>query len=164
MGTWAPVFDANRFLRNPIRLPMPKDVTGLQNGKPFWIPIYDTTSVNASTGGVLGANLSGENNYQLAIDWTWLACVASFSQGSAASPPFSFQLFRTTTDAQGAQQGFRYQKTPIDAQCLFGTAQKPFYLRKPVFLPAGTELICRVQNLQAASNAIQVVLYGEIEG
>jgi hypothetical protein len=162
----APVFDEKFFRRNPVRLPRRRDLLGLQTGFPYWIPIFDAAALVVNAGAVWGIGQSLENNFVLAIDFAWLGAIAN---GSGTS--FAWQLSRTTRDAKGNQQTYRFQKSPLLQQTHFGTAQKPLYFREAVYLPAGTELVCRVQNTSGAalaipplSNNVQVVLFGQIQG
>jgi len=60
----APIYSGKYFRRNPIRVPPPPDLMGLQNGKPFWIPIFDTATLPGLAGGVLAPGASAENNYR----------------------------------------------------------------------------------------------------
>lgn len=141
-----------------VRLANRHDVGVLANHMPFAVNVFDTT---------LGANLSGED--RATVQWKfWLAAiVASASAGSfiGSNQPFALQLFHSRIDpATGDQVGFRHQLIPVDAGNYVGNAQKAFYLRVPVFFDDATEILCRVQNLQNANNAIQVVLHGYIPG
>jgi len=124
---------------------------------PFWMKVFDQT---------LAANLSSEDHATVQFRFWIVAIQTSASAGSLAgsNQPFGLQLFHTKTDAQGNQSGARHQLFPIDAGNFAGTAQRGGYLYKPKFVADGTEIIARVQNLQASDNAIQIVLFGYIPG
>jgi hypothetical protein len=162
-GTWAPPYDRRRWKQFPVRLPEPAALAAMPNGAPFFIPLFDTASLfsDLTPAGVLQPLQSYENDFQMTVDFWWVMTMASFSVGSAASPPFAWQLYTSVLDASGNPgPSTLYQKTPVTSECNFGTAQEPFELREPVHLPVGIELICSVQNLQNANNAVQLVLMG----
>src|SRR5271169_62883 len=170
----APIYSGKYFRRNPIRVPPPPDLMGLQNGKPFWIPIFDTATLPGLAGGVLAPGASAENNYQLTADFAWLANMLSY-QATSVNYPFSLQLSATTQDAQGDPTTTLFQKTPIICNLFGGGTNQggaaqplsPLYLRKPVLFKAGTELLVRVQSnlfTPAGVLAIQFCLFGYIEG
>jgi hypothetical protein len=162
-GTWAPVYDRRHWKQNIVRIAEPAALAAMPDGEPFFIPLFDTASLfaAASPAGVLPPLQSYENDFQMTVDFWWLMTMASFSVGSVDNPPFAWQLSSLSIDSSG-QPGpsTLYQKTPVTSECNFGTGQKPFELREPVHLPVGIELICSVQNLQNADNAIQIVLMG----
>jgi hypothetical protein len=162
-ANWAPIYDPRRRNQYQVRLPKHAALRAMPNGAPFFVPLFDTTSLFASSSPakVLPALQSFENNFQMTVDFWWLMTMASFSVGSASNPPFAWQLFSAVSNDDGTPGPSKlYQKTPIPAECGFGTAQQPFELTEPVHLPIGTELLCSVQNLQNANNAIQIVLMG----
>lgn len=175
----APIYSGRYFKRNSFcRIPPPADRLGLHNGKPYWIPIFDSATLLAN--GTLPALGSAENNYQLTTNFAWLATLATTNalQSVMAINNFAFQLLRTYVDAEGNQQSRVYQKTPIWNQLGSGGSANaggvtktigvmPLYLRKPVLVPEGSEILCRVQSLFApvqGAQAIQIVLFGYIEG
>ena len=176
----APIFSTHGFLQNPVRIPPRVDLRGLQNGRPWWIPIFDTTSlfpVAQGGSGMLAGQQSAENNFIFTADFAWLANMASTGAvgGFTSGAPFQFQMTRNWIDANGEQQTYLYQKTPIHAENIMGAVippvapggvggALPFYLRKPSLLRAGDELTCRVQSLQPSAQAIQIVLFGYVEG
>jgi len=155
----APAFSLRPWQRhrNPVRIPDKHAVAALGLCQPFLINVFDQT---------LAANLSSEDHATIQSRFYLVALIASISQGSllGSNQPFGLQLFHTKLDAQGNQSGSRHQLFPIDAGNFCGTAQKPAYLRKPMYLDDGTEIIARVQNLQNSANAIQIVLFGYIPG
>jgi len=185
----APVFTSRYFRRNPVRIPAPPDLLGLKNASPFWLPIFDTLSLGigpAGAVGTLGGQQSGENNVLLTIDFAWLALVASVTTDATppvsvyeSGPTFAFQMQRTWIDSNGDEQTYMFQKTPIQAENIFGANQAnsaiaaldsvlpgstPFYLKKPVLLRAGDQLQVRVQSLQSSNLILQLCLFGYIEG
>jgi hypothetical protein len=163
-GRYAPVFDPKRWKWVDVRLPEAASLAAMPNGGPFFIPLFDTTSLFAAStpAGVLPPLQTYENDFQMTVDFWWVQTMASFSAGSATSPPFTWQLYTASKPDASGNPGpsTLYQKTPVAAENNFGSAQLPFQLREPVHLPIGTELICSVQNLQNANNTIQLVLMG----
>jgi hypothetical protein len=164
-GVWAPVHTP-KWRHNPVRLARQPVLAQIPDGMPLFIPLFDTTSLFAAAtpANVLGPLQTYENDFQITSDFWWLCTMASFSVGSVANPPFVWQLYSVVDDGKGNQQSQLYQKTPVTAETSFGTAQKPFELQEPVYLAAGTELICSVQNLQNANLALQLVLMGYLTG
>jgi hypothetical protein len=174
----APVYSNRYFLRNDsgaVRIPPAADLMGLQNAKPFWIPILDTNSLLA--GAAMPVSSSLESNHQLTADFAWLASIITIGQslgGNPSSVTLTLQMFRINTDSEGNQTTVRYQKLPIQWPNVLGGQRgvstnaggaNPFYLRKPVLLKAGAELLCRVQNNFAPNTAVlQIALFGYIEG
>ena len=155
----APIYSLRPWQRNrnPVRVPDRHALAPLALCQPFWMKVFDQT---------LGANLSSEDHATVQFRFWLVAILASVSAGDliGSNQPFGLQLFHTKTDSQGNQSGARHQLFPIDAGNYSGTAQKPAYLRQPKFFADGTEIIARVQNLQASDNAIQIVLLGYIPG
>jgi len=120
-----------------------------EDSLPFEVDIFDQT---------LGALLSGENRYVTQRELWWMATMASFSVGSAANPPFVFELMEIDKDDQGNQETNVHQDKAVNGPNKFGTAQHPCVLKRAKYFAPGTEIVCRVSNLQNAANAIQVVL------
>lgn len=139
-----------------VRTPVRHSLTQLIGKMPFWVDIFNET---------LNAQDSDENRFTMTEDFWWTSTLASITSGVAVvHPAFAFQLFeldQTGNVVEGNQQ------KPVNAENFFGSAQHPFYLTKPLFFPSGTQLLCRVQNLQSgvATNqfAIQVVMQGYMD-
>lgn len=117
----------------------------------FMVNLFDQT-VPANTGDT-------ESQYITPRELWIYALMASFSVGSAANPPFAFELMKVERDAQGNDQISVTQLMAVNAPNMFGTAQKPMILPRPIHVAGGTRLVCRVSNLQASSNAIQIALH-----
>lgn len=137
-----------------IRLPVRSSLTKLIGKMPFWVDMFNETLV---------AFQSDENRFTMIEDFWWVASVASFTAGSQSNPPFAFQLYELQPSSEPAGKGFTHQQKAVNSENYFGTAQRPFYLTKPVFMPAGTQLLCRAQNMQNAVNVIQVAMMGYME-
>jgi hypothetical protein len=163
-GTWAPPYDRRRWKQYQVRLPEHSALAAMPNGGPFFVPLFDTASLfqaPITPAGVLQPLQQYENDFQMTVDFWWVMTMASFSVGGVGDPPFAWQLYTSVLNSDGsAGPSTLYQKTPVTSETNFGTAQQPFELREPVHLPIGIELICSVQNLQNANNAIQLVLMG----
>lgn len=176
MGTYlAPIYNKLWDLRrrSQVRLPDPqfRKFIRLMLEDPFLfaINIFDTADpVGGTLGNPLAVGGVAESRFTCPEDFWWYGTTASYSVGSAASPPFSFQLFSTmNTPASSAagsagQSGALFQQNPIVQGNMFGTGQEPFYLKAPKLFRQNTEVMCTVQNLQAAVNTIQIVMLGYI--
>jgi hypothetical protein len=178
----APIYSSHHWLHNPVRIPPHRDLGGLKNARPFWIPIFDTATLVADgiVGGALGPQQSAENNFLMTVDFAWLGSIFSDTGGDfppTGAPSCNFQMSRTWKDSQGNEQTYLFQKTPIQAENLFGFNQSaaifapllagstPFYLRKPLLFRAGDEILVRVQSLQQVEpQTLQLILFGYIEG
>ena len=150
-GPWAPIHNRRLWKRGPVRLASPAALAAVPNGCPFWIPIFATASLYFNQGGALGAQLSDENTFQLTYDFWWLQTIAS-------SGGYSFQLFSTPPGEN--TEISNYQKSAVAHFNFSGTAQEPFNLVEPILFPAGTQLQCRVQNLNATPNVLQICMVG----
>lgn len=171
MGTHlAPIYNKLwKFRRqNQVRLPDPEFRKFihlmLQDPFIFMINIFDTADPVGGTQGVaLAAQTVAESRFTCPEDFWWFGTAASYTVGSAANPPFSFQLFSAANVAGSSnttQSGNLFQQNPINAPNFFGTGQEPFYLKAPKLFRQNTEVMCTVQNLQNAANTIQIVLLG----
>jgi hypothetical protein len=177
----APIYSSHHYLHYPVRIPPHRDLLGLKNAKPWWIPILDTATLVAPgiVDGALGPQQSVENNFLMTVDFAWLASIFSdVTEAEASAPTFNFQMSRTWKDSQGNEQTYLFQKTPIQAENFFGINQAdvpaldtalpgstPFYLRKPLLFRAGDEILVRVQSLQQVEpQTLQLILFGYIEG
>lgn len=114
----------------------------------FMVDMFDET---------LTAFGDDESEYITPRELWWYGTVASFSVGSQANTPFAFQLMHVISEPNQPDAVTIHSEFPINAPNIFGTGQKPFILPKPKHFSGGTRLVCRVTNLQNASNAIQVV-------
>lgn len=132
------------FVPDPAELWFPPDDT-----QPFAVDIFDQT---------LAAFLAGESRYTTPRELWWYSTVASFSAGSQSNTPFVFELMSVEFDAQGNQIPSVHQEKAINGPNIFGTALHPFILPHPKYFGAGTEIVCRVSNLQNAPNIVQIVL------
>jgi hypothetical protein len=158
----APPYSAKNFRRNQIRIPRYPELVALKNVMPFWLAI-----ISQNMGGGAGSLTSAEDRATLQEDFYVVALTGG---GNAFTGPLatSIQLFSSKPNEEGQQEGRRYQQKPILQQNMLSTlltgSQLPFYLRKPQLFPAGTEILCRVQNLTGGATTVQVILFGYIKG
>jgi|SRR5690348_11742536 len=138
-----------------VRLPVRSALVPLIGKMPFWVDLFNSR---------LAAMGSDENRFTMTEDFWWVGTSASIVGVAGVivvHPAFAFQLFELDN---GGEEAATNQQKPVNAENCFGSAQKPFYLTKPLFFPAGTQLLCRVQNLQSGSAAnlfdIQIVMMG----
>ncbi|HXU18967.1 MAG TPA: hypothetical protein VN788_00130 [Verrucomicrobiae bacterium] len=138
-----------------VRLPVRSALVPLIGKMPFWVDLFNEQ---------LAAMDSDENRFTMTEDYWWagtLASIVGVGGVAVVHPAFAFQLFQLDN---GGDEASTSQQKPVNQENYFGTAQKPFYLSKPVLFPAGTQLLCRVQNLQSGSAAnlfnIQIVMMG----
>jgi hypothetical protein len=159
----APVRDAIRFHRHPIRLPSQLLVNKIGMSMPIWLPIFNFTFT--------AAVLANENDFTATIDFWWLG---TYILGGGAGF-FNVQLSRSVTDENNNQEVYRFQKGPVNAS-EFGGNLNPaagppsgaFYLPVPVFFPAGTQLLVNASVVNFIGSAFnlptQIVMLGATEG
>ena len=123
-----------------VYLPDPKDLALLQSKIPYWWPVFDSTIPSQQA----------QRSKFTAPDGSFVTHIVASSSQAAG---FTLQLFDT-------EQGEIMEDSPVVNAAHCGTAQRTFWLRKVYKLPADGQLQCRVINLAAASNAVQVVLCG----
>ena len=88
----------------------------------------------------------------------YMALMASTDQAAPAGQNASFDAH--LYQVAGEKSGHRWQRTLVNAPNFFGTAQQPFYLRKPYYAPNRMPLLVRVSNRTTVTNNIQVVVFG----
>lgn len=139
-----------------VRMPVRASLSSLIGKMPFWVDLFNEN---------LPAQQSDENRFTMTENFWWVASMASVTLVSGAAivhPAFAAQLFEISTDGQTAETN---QQKPVNGENFFGTAKEPFYLTKPLFLPVGTQVLCRVQSLQAPTNvsSFQIVMMGYMQ-
>lgn len=113
---------------------------------PYAFILYD--SVNLA-GGLLGAQQTDRGKYSTPEECWILQLVASFSQPAG----FTAQFYDTDRKQLWNAQ-------PIVFSNILGTAKRPFTFRRPYWMPINAQIQCKVTNLAAAGNAIQIVAWG----
>ena len=113
---------------------------------PYAFTVYDSINL---PGGVLGTQQTDRGKYSTPEDCWITHLVASSSQAAG------FAIMFYDTDRQEL-----WNAQPILAPNMLGTAQRPFWLRRPYKMPVNAQLQTKVTNLAAAGNAIQVVAWG----
>jgi hypothetical protein len=124
-----------------VYLPSIAELAQLDGKIPYWWPIFDAT---------IAAQQAGRNKFTIPDGCYWTHIVASSSQAAG----FVLQLYDTER-----QQIFEDQPTVVNAGHA-GSSQRPFWLKKVYKLPANGQMQCRVINLAAVANAVQVILCG----
>jgi hypothetical protein len=165
LGDRAPVYDPRKRRRGPVRLMSRAALATIPDGPPFFVTLFDTTTLGALTPGT-----SQENTFQFTTDfwWTHTTVGANFSSFSSVNPIFSFQLARLFKDPQsGNVATMIYQKSSIASGNYFGTAQEPFELTEPIHLSPGEQMQCQVtytpNTAEVNTNlTVQIVLCGYI--
>lgn len=113
---------------------------------PYAFTIYD--SVNLA-GGVLGAQQTDRGKYSTPEECWVTHLVASSSQAAG------FAVMFYDTDRQEL-----WNAQPILFNNILGSAKRPFWLIRPYWMPINAQIQCKVTNLAAAGNAIQIVAWG----
>lgn len=121
-----------------------------EDSTPFQVVIFDE---------VLNINsLPTDENRYVTPRELWIDSVVASAPTVASPPAFQFQLSAVTTDPQtGDQTVTLLQEKPINAELLFGTGKYRFVLTRPLYVAAGTELVCQV-TIFNADGEIQIVL------
>ena len=132
-----PLLSYRGFFGSPLYLSDVNLLEKLAATRPFWVALYD---------GTIGAQQTDRGQVIIRDD-CWLVALMG-SSGQAAG--FVAQFFDT-------QRGKLFQDTPVNFANGEGTAQKPFWLKKPQLLPSPGQVQSRVINLATVSNAIQIV-------
>ncbi|HVC00309.1 MAG TPA: hypothetical protein VNJ12_13400 [Candidatus Dormibacteraeota bacterium] len=121
-------------------LPDPAQVDKLVGLLPFAFVLFDAT---------VGAQQTERSKFSQPENCWLLALVASVSQSAGCM----VQIYDTVREQT-------LEILPVRFDARFGSAQFPFYLRKPYQLPAVGQVQVRVINLAAAANDIQLVGWG----
>ncbi len=132
-----PLLPYRGFYGSPDHLPIVPLLEKINAQRPFWVAFYD---------GTIGAQQTDRGQFIIRDDCWLIALMASSSQAAG----FAAQFFNS-------KRGNLFQETPVNFANGEGTAQKPFYLKKPYLLPSPGQIQSRVINLALASNAIQIV-------
>jgi len=129
-----------------IFLPFEQQLDALGPGMmPYAFALYDSLSM----GGAVGAQQTARG-YTTQEENCWITHLVGSSQQAAG---FVLQVY-------DSERKLLWTPQPIVFSNALGTAQKPFWLKKIYKLPAEGQLACRVTNLAAAANLIQVVAWG----
>lgn len=113
---------------------------------PYAFTVYDSINL---PGGLLGAQQTDRGKYATPEDCWITHLVASSSQAAG------FAIMFYDTDRKEL-----WNAQPILFPNMLGTAQKPFWLKRPYKMPINAQLQTKVTNLAATGNAIQVVAWG----
>jgi len=113
---------------------------------PYAFTLFDSITL---AGGVLGPLQSGRGRYATPEQCWVTHLVASSSQVAG----FAVQFYDTDREELWMAQ-------PIVFAAGLGSAQKPFWLRRPYAMPVNAQLQAKVTNLATVGNAIQIVAWG----
>jgi hypothetical protein len=114
---------------------------------PFSFVVFDTVALFPS--GVLGPQQTAYGKYSTP-EQCWLTHLTASSSQVAG---FAVTFYDTDRQELWAAQ-------PILFPCSLGSAQKPFWLRRPYVMPTNAQLQVKVTNLSGVSNAIQIACWG----
>ncbi len=140
-GVFIPNVLGYRKAISHVYMPNIAELAPLSGKIPYWWPIFDAS---------VASQQAGRNKFTVPDGCYWTHIIASSSQGGG----FVLQLYDTERE-----QIFEDTPTTVFANHA-GSAQRPFWLKKVYKLPVSGQMQCRVINLAAAANAIQVVLCG----
>ena len=132
-----PLLSYRGFYGSPLYLPVVPLLERIHAQRPFWFPFYD---------GTIGPQQTDLGQIVLQEE-TWLIALLASSSQSAG---FVAQFFDTQTQ-------MIFQAQPVNFANLAGSAQQPFYFKKPQKMPSQGQIEARVINLAAAPNAIQII-------
>lgn len=118
-------------------------ITGGEPVEPYWFVLNFTPA-------------SRDSAHSQFVPQGELAIVSLVASSDQANP--SFRAFLRQIGSQ--QTAHRWSRTPVNNANLFGTAQRPFYLRKPYWTRQRRAVQVSVFNSTTATNTIQVVLLG----
>ncbi len=127
--------------------PGPRAREGLAFKVPRWY-VLNFTGVGQAAG-TLAAREAAEARVVTGRNFYLLAIIASSAQVAG----FRAQLMDAGRKRKFSDRG-------LDFGNLAGTAQNPFLLRRPYFIPQRTPIISRAVNLAIVANQVQIVLYG----
>lgn len=151
------VYLPRRKLASLAWVPSRREQKQLRGGRPFWHVPYPPNSTQPGNF-VIPANQTQEARTTFTSDFLLLAVlVSSTVGGSQTNPGARIQLFHQPLKKG---KGRRFSAIGLNDINAGGSAKDPFIYRRPYRIRAGSAVLVRVQNLQNASNQVQVVLYG----
>jgi hypothetical protein len=123
-----------------VYMPSIEELVQLVGKIPYWWPLFD---------GSIGAQQAARSKFTVPAGCYATHIVASSAQGAG----FALQVFDT-------ESGQIMEDSPAVFPNHAGSAQRPFWLKKVYKLPSDGQIQCRVINLAAVANTVQVVLCG----
>jgi hypothetical protein len=134
-------------------VPGRKDRVQLRGKRPFWMTF----------GGVTGpvtipANQWVELRQVCQSDFICYSMMINTTVGGTAANPGVRVQVRDVSSQKGRSK--KLSLTGVNDSNFAGSAQDPRYLRKPYRFHQGHTIVVRIQNLQAASNNVQLVMGG----
>jgi hypothetical protein len=135
---------------SPQHLPDPRFLSLLGNKMPFAFVLFDSATL---PGGVVGPQQTqrGATSQQPGCWITHLVASSLLVGGGAGN--FAAMFYDTEREAI-------WSTMPIDFSNGQGSAQFPFFLKKPYLLPDDGQLQSKVTNLSTVNNIIQIVAWG----
>jgi hypothetical protein len=147
LGFWL----SSRKLSTSAYIPSQRSRLALAGRQPFW---YNLGFPN-TTFSVMAPNSNQDDRITVINDFLLCGMMGS-AVDSTGAVNFDFAV---QFQDQGKKE--RWQEVLINVANLCGTAQNPFFLRRPHKINAGSPLICRFQNFHATNNNMpQVTLFG----
>lgn len=86
--------------------------------------------------------------------------ISTTAGGTSANPGVRMQI-RDMSTMPG--KGSKFSIAPVNDVNAGGSARHPFFFRKPYRFRAGHTILVRIQNLQASTNNVQVVIAGVVD-
>ncbi len=149
LGLWLP----SRKLGSSAWVPGQKFRMGLVGRQPYFFNLGFPNPNFAA----MAPQSNADDNVTSINDFIVLAILASaVDSAGAVNQDFSAQIFESSNQLDSL-----WTQAQANARSLGGSGQNPFVLRRPHYVRAGTQLICRINNFHAVnSNNPQITLFG----
>jgi hypothetical protein len=149
LGLWLP----SRKLASSAWVPGQKFRMGLVGRQPYFFYLGFPNPNFAA----MAPQSNADDNVTSINDFIVLAILASaVDSAGAVNQDFSAQIFESSNQLDSL-----WTQAQANAGSLGGSGQNPFVLRRPHYVRAGTQLICRINNFHAVnSNNPQITLFG----
>lgn len=132
------------FFGSDVPLPAQMALDAIDASFPYWWRLYN---------GTIGAQQT-DRDQTTAQEDCWIFAILASSQQAAG---FAAQFF---AKENATDEGVPVMDDDLVSPLFAGTAQRAFYLRKPLWIPVGGQIESRIINLATVSNAIQVCGFG----
>ena len=151
LGLWL----TTRNITSRAYVPSLRDRQQMRGLRPFW-------QCFGGAGGdvAIPANQWVELRQVCQSDFIAHSLMVSNSVGTSANPGVRVQI-RDQSTMPGKRN--KFSLAGVNDVNFGGTAKRPFFFRKPYRFRAGRTIVVRIQNLQASTNNVQVVLAGVID-
>jgi hypothetical protein len=153
-GRWAlGLFLTYRKLASSAWVPGQKFRMGLVGRQPYWFNLgFPNPNFSA-----MAPSSNADDNVTSINDFIVLAIMAgAVDSAGAPNTDFSAQIFESSGELDSL-----WTQAQSNAVSLGGSGGHPFLLRRPHYVKAGTQLICRINNFHAVNpNNPQITLFG----